>query len=207
MITLKKASILRPLAYTWIASVAILFSCEEKADFTAGDTQSVENEAATDSYFEDTEDMSALVVAADGGTLNGARESAGREISKDKLDGRFACASTVVTLAFASDNTQAAPHGTITIDFGATGCTDARGNVRKGQIVVEFKGRRFYPNSTITTTFQGYEVNGIKLEGTRTVTNTQESQESAPEFTIVLTGGKATWPDGTTATREVNRTR
>src|SRR5690349_9200733 len=116
MILPKKASILRPLTYLWIASVAILFSCEEKDDFTASDTQSVENEAATDSYFEDTEDMSALVVAADGGTLSGSRMSSGRNVSKDKLDGRFACSTTIVSLIFADDNTQAIPHGFITID-------------------------------------------------------------------------------------------
>jgi hypothetical protein len=207
MIIPKKTSILRPLGYLWIASIAILSSCEEKVDFTAGDTQSVENEAATDAYFEDTEDMSAIVVAADAGTMSGSRTSAGRNVSKDKLDGRFACESTTVTLIFADDNSQAIPHGFITIDFGTTGCTDARGNIRKGKINIEFKGRRFAPGSSITTTFQGYEVNGVKLEGIRTVANAEDSQESAPKFIIVLAGGKATWPDGTVATREVNRTR
>jgi hypothetical protein len=207
MTNMKKASLLKPFAYLWIASVAILFSCEETVDFEASDTKSVENEAATDSYFEDTEDMSALVVAVEGGTLSGSRASAGRDVSKDKLDGRFACATTTVSLVFANDNTQTSPHGFITIDFGTTGCQDARGNVRKGKIVVEFKGRRFLPGSKITTTLQGYEVNGVKMEGIRTVTNAQESKEDRPRFNITLADGKATWPDGSVATREVNRTR
>jgi hypothetical protein len=182
-------------------------SCEEKVDFAPGDSESVENEASTDSYFEDTDDMSAIVVAAEDGTSSGAREAGGREVSKSRLDGRFACSSTIVTMTFASDNTAQIPHGTIVIDFGSTGCTDARGNTRKGKVIVEFKGRRFMPNSTITTTLQGYEVNGIKLEGVRVVTTLSTSTETAPSFSIVLTGGKATWPDGTTATREVERTR
>jgi len=207
MTTTKNGPFLRSLIYAGIGSLMFFSSCEEKVDFTSSDTQNVENEASTDSYFEDTDDMAALVVAADNGTSTGSRESSGREVSKDKLDGRFACNTTVVTLTFANDNTIQTPHGTITIDFGTTGCTDARGNVRKGKVIVEFKGRRFMPNSTITTTLQGYEVNGIKLEGTRTVTTVSTSTESAPAFRIVLTGGKATWPDGTSATREVDHTR
>jgi hypothetical protein len=192
--------------YTGIVSLMLFSSCEEKVDFAAGDTESVENEASTDSYFEDTDDMAALVVAADNGTSTGSRQSADRNVSKDKLDGRFACSTTVVTLTFASDNTFQSPHGTITIDFG-TGCTDARGNTRKGKVIVEFKGRRFMSGSTITTTLDGYEVNGIKLEGTRVVTTLASSTENAPSFSTVLTGGKASWPDGTTATREVERVR
>jgi hypothetical protein len=207
MITTKNRPILRPLIYAGIFALVFLSACQEKVDFTPGDSESVENEAATDSYFEDTDDMAAIVIAAESGTSTGSREAGGRDVSKDKLDSRFACASTVVTMTFASDNTTQNPHGTITIDFGSAGCTDARGNTRKGKVIVEFKGRRFMPNSTITTTTQGYEVNGVKLEGTRTVTTLSTSTETAPSFGIVLTGGKATWPDGTTATREVNRVR
>lgn len=45
------------------------------------------------------------------------------------------------------------------------------------------------------------------IEGTRTVTNSSGSLEDHPSFTIVVDGGKVTWPDGTFATRESNRTR
>jgi hypothetical protein len=187
--------------------LVVLASCEDKVDFNAKDTSNVENEAAVDGYFEDADDMSMLVVAAEPGTLSGSREAASRGIGKDKLDFRFACAATTVTVEFAADNTQAVPHGTITIDFGTEGCTDSKGNIRKGKIRVEYKGRRFLPQSTITTTTDGYSINGIALAGTRTVTNISGSTEESPKFNITLTDGKATWPDGSTATREVNRTR
>jgi hypothetical protein len=190
-----------------VAGIVLLTSCEDKLDFSAKDTANVENEAAVDGYFEDADDMSTLVVAAEPGTLSGSREAAGRGIGKDKLDFRFACNSTTVTIDFAADNTQATPHGTITIDFGTEGCTDSKGNVRKGKIRVEFRGRRFFPGSTIITTTEGYSINGIALEGTRTVTNVTGSTEESPKFTIKLENGKATWADGTFATREVNRTR
>jgi hypothetical protein len=208
MKTTKNMFGLRVATPLMLAGLLFLTSCEDKLDFNAKDTANVENEASVDSYYEDTDDMAMLVVSADQGTLNGAREaSAGRGIAKDKLDLRFNCNTTVVTLDFAADNTQGNPHGTITIDFGTDGCTDARGNVRKGKIIVEFKGRRFLPGSSVITTTNGYSINGIALEGTRTVTNVSGSTEEAPKFNIVLENGKATWPDGSSATRVVNRTR
>ena len=188
-----------------IFSLAYLSSCnDDKFDFNANDSNNVENEASTEGYFEDVDDMSTLAVSSDASTSTGSRESASGRGGVKPNDTRFTCAT--VTFEFASDNSLAVPHGYITIDFG-TGCTDAKDNVRKGKIKVEFKGRRFSPNAQIITTLIGYSINGIAMEGVRTVTNTSASLESNPKFTITVVGGKATWPDGTSATREVNRTR
>jgi hypothetical protein len=200
-----KNELLKGLAAVAFTLVFLASCTEESFDFNASDSQNVENEAASDSYFEDADDLSTLAVAADGSTASGARESAsGRGGVKPAGDHRFTCAA--VTFEFASDNSQTTPHGFITIDFG-TGCTDLKGNVRKGVIKVEFIGKRFLPASKIITTFQGYSINEIKIEGTRTVTNITGSNEAAPKFSIVVAGGKATWPDNSFATREVNRTR
>lgn len=207
MKTMKNMSGMKGLATLMVTVLIFLASCEDKIDFNATDTSSVQNEAATDGYFEDTDDMAVTVVSSDQGTLTGARTEAGRVISKSLLDLRFACSTTTVTLEFAADNTLDVPHGTITVDFGTDGCTDAKGNIRKGKVIVEFKGRRFLPNSTITTTTDGYSINGVKLEGTRVVTNISGSTETNPKFSVVLTNGKATWPDNSTATRDVNRVR
>ena len=200
-----KISFLKVLSGFAAVCMIFLASCTEDVEFSENDSQSVENEAATDGYFEDADDMSALAVSAEGATLSGSRESSSGRAGVKPADIRFNdCVS--VTLELAGDNTTAIPHGYITVDFG-TGCEDARGNVRKGKIKIEFIGKRFFPGSKIITTFEEYSINGVKIEGTRTVTNVTESTESSPKFSIVLTGGKATWPDNTTATREVNRTR
>lgn len=198
---MKKVPFLRPVAFLLIGGLCFLTSCDEETDPYAADTASVENEAATDAYFEDTDDMSNLAVAADNGTNTG-----GRDVSKGELDSRFACAGTTVTLVFAEDSTPQVPHGIITVAFGSTGCTDARENVRKGTIIIEFRGRRFQEGSTVVTTLVDYEINGIKLEGKRTVATTS-ALNGLPKSTVVLVDGKATWPDGTFATREVNRIR
>ncbi len=182
-----------------------LASCDnERFNLSNDVAENVENEAATDGYFEDADDMATLAVSADAATASGAKISSSGRAGVKPSDLRFACAE--VTFSFANDNSTTTPHGYITINFG-TGCTDSKGNVRTGIIQVEFIGKRFLPTSKIITTFDGYTINGIQIEGTRTVTNISGSTEDNPKFSIVLTGGKATWPDGSTATRTVIRNR
>ena len=214
MKTMKNLMGPKGMTYVVMAFFMFLASCSDnnKIDYSANDNANVQSEANSDAQTEDTDDMSALAVSADDGTLSGGRpdESFGtpRDISKDKLDDRFKCAT--VTLTFATDNnTTVVPnviHGFITINFG-TGCTGPGGHIRTGIIKIEFQGRRFLPGSKIITTFQNYTVDGIKLEGTRTLTNTSASETSAVSFSIVEDGMKVTWPDATFATRSSSRTR
>jgi hypothetical protein len=189
-----------------IAISAFLMSCnDDKLDFTSNDSENVQNEAVSDSYADDADDMSSVALSSDDATINGKVSSTGRRVFKvTDAAKRLDCAE--VSIELAADNSTTTPKGTITIDFG-TGCTDARGNVRKGIIRIKYSGRRFLPGSTAETTFDGYFINDVKIEGTRTVTNISGSTESAPKYTIVLVGGRTTWPDGTFSTREVNRTR
>lgn len=174
--------------FVLVLGILFLASCEDKLEFNSTDTSNVKSEAEVDSYFEDTDNMALMAVATD---------------DNANLDHRFKCAE--VTLTLAGDNSELVPHGTIVVDFG-DGCTDNYGNTRKGKVIVEFKGRRFMPNSTIVTTTDGYSINNVTLEGTRTVTNVSGSTEEAPKFNVVLEDGTATWPDGMISTREVNRT-
>ncbi|MDX1628158.1 MAG: hypothetical protein R3345_05630, partial [Fulvivirga sp.] len=96
--------------------------------------------------------------------------------------------------------------GTIVIDFG-DGCEDQRGNIRTGKIFIQYQGGRLMPGSTVTTTLEDFTFNNVAVEGTRTLKNISESLEEYPVFQITLTGGSLTWPDGTVATREVDRVR
>ncbi|MEP2671487.1 MAG: hypothetical protein ABJH04_20960 [Cyclobacteriaceae bacterium] len=182
-----------------------MFSCDESGvlEISNTDEVNVENEAVTDSYFEDTDDLSVVAVASDNATVDGGKTSTGgRKIIIS--DFRLECAE--VTIEVADDSKPAHPKGVIIIDFG-DGCEDKRGNVRKGKIVITYDGRRFFPGSSIVTTFDGYAINDIQIEGIRTVTNDTGSLEEHPAFTVVVEGGKATWPDGTFATRESERKR
>jgi hypothetical protein len=59
----------------------------------------------------------------------------------------------------------------ITIDFGA-GCMGKDGRTRKGKIIVTYTGHLFIPGNSATTTFDGYYLENIKVEGTHKLTNT-----------------------------------
>ncbi|MBX2941961.1 MAG: hypothetical protein KF860_06420 [Cyclobacteriaceae bacterium] len=182
-----------------------LFSCDDNGvlEISNTDQVSVADEAVTDSYFEDTDDLSMVAMASDDATMDGGRSSmGGRKILIGDL--RLECADVEIVLS--DDSQMAHPKGVITIDFGS-GCEDKKGDVRRGKIIITFDGRRFLPGSSYVTTFENYSINDIKIEGARTVTNVNGSVEEHPSFTIVIEGGKATWPDGTFATRESNRNR
>jgi len=203
---MKTNLMLKSLSYLSLITLLFLSSCQDdKIDFSANDSQSVENEAISDAYYEDADDMSSIAVSSDATTLTGGRESSsGRTVKISDIAKRFDCAT--ITIELAADNALGSPKGTITVDFG-TGCTDAKGNVRKGKLIINYSGKRFLPGSTVVTTFAEYFINGVKIEGTRTVTNKSGSLESNPVFEIKVTGGKAIWPDATFATREATRTR
>jgi hypothetical protein len=179
-----------------------LGSCSpEPIDFNESDSNNVVNETASDAYFNESEDLTAVTVSADPATAGG-RIAGGRVILVN--DPRFACAA--VTLEPDASSTLAIPKGILTIDFGL-GCTDIHGNVRKGKITIAYNGRRFLVGSTVVTTLAGYEINGVKIEGIRTVANTSASTQSDPIFTTTMVGGKITWPDGTSVSRDETTTR
>lgn len=178
-------------------ATVLLLSCQEEERLTRRDTQAITEEALTDSYFQDMDDLGNVAIAASSDDqLEGGRKSSTITINDD----RFNCDGVEVTIEATGD--AEAPSGIITVDFGTTGCTDLRGNVRTGKLIFTYAGRRFQPGSTLITTTDNYRINGIKLEGTRTSTNVQSSTAEVPKFNVVLENGKATFEDGSTATRE-----
>jgi hypothetical protein len=173
------------------ALAAFVVSCnEDDSQVGYSDSQNVASEASTDSYFEDAEDLSATASLADDASLGGRVGG---------LDDRF-CDNVKVKFQHKSD----ANSDTIVIDFG-TGCTDPRGNVRKGKIIIVFSpGSRKQISNSVVTTFDGFSVNGVSIEGTRTVTLTSLEP---PTHEITLEDGLITWPDNSTASRTAHHFR
>jgi len=95
---------------------------------------------------------------------------------------------------------------TVTIDYG-TGCTGSDDIVRSGRIIITQSALRVETGSVRTLTFNDFYFNGVKLEGTYTVTNTGLNENNNIVFTVQLTGGKVTLPDATYFTYEFNRER
>lgn len=182
-----------------LALVLILGSCNksDEVTFSTQDNQSLNNDAALESSQEETVDMATSV-------LN----------SEDAISGRVEEDSRVSCAYITKDVGQEKSNGTIIVNFDKTtgnvdnpaGCTDPRGNVRKGSFTITWSGGKWYKNgSTQTITFNNYSINGLIISGTRTITNVS-TLESPLTWNIsgTLT---TTWPDKTTATRTVSRTK
>lgn len=204
MITIKKLRSLQIPAILAMGSLLALADCNQNAaiDYSSDDNANVQSEVNSDSQLEEVDDMAAVAVSSDAATISGREEVV---ISDD----RFTCATVTLDRATSANppvNTILNPHGFITIDFGS-GCSGPGGRRRTGKIIFEYIGRRFLPNSKIITTFQNFYVNGIKIEGTRTLSNTSVNETSAVSFSILEEGMKVTYPDGTFATRTSSRIR
>lgn len=166
-------------AFVAIGLLGFVTSCKDTEITNSQDVMDAASESLTESYYQDADDVALYSIDT--------KSEAGR-IAAD--DYRIKCATITAT---GNDKS-----GTVTIDFG-TGCTDSKGNVRKGKINLAYSGGPATTNGfTITETFTDYYINGIKLEGQRVITKVQSTNIL---HTIVLTGGKATWPDNTVATR------
>lgn len=90
----------------------------------------------------------------------------------------------------------------IVINFGE-GCTSPKGITRKGKVMIFYSGFTFESDAEITISFDGYEVNGLKIEGRRRLIHRGFNAEGKYFlFESVIAAGKVTWPDGTFATIE-----
>ncbi|MCX7954854.1 MAG: hypothetical protein N3A01_06660 [Bacteroidales bacterium] len=95
---------------------------------------------------------------------------------------------------------------TVTIDFGSTNCLCNDGRYRRGKIILVATGFYHDSGTVITVTPQNYYVNDHKIEGQKVITNNGRNQEGHLVFTINVTNGKVTAPDGTYRTWNSIRT-
>ena len=192
MKTLKlKRTAISGIGSLFLFALAITFfvSCNDEPSVTpdAEDSETALFDSQEDYYGDDGDDVALTVLGEDEGIG-----------SKTSTDSRLTCA--VVT------RTGSKEAGSISVDF-ADGCTDPRGNVRRGRIVITYAGRWNIPGSSWTIRFEGYSINGIAIAGTRTVTNISESTEGIQSFTVELEDGTMTWPDGSIARRRLHHRR
>jgi len=81
----------------------------------------------------------------------------------------------------------------IVVDFGS-GCTGRDGRTRKGKIITIYTKRLVEPGAKATTTFDGYYVNDVKVEGTHIVENL--SIQDKRIFHTQVISAKLTKPNG-----------
>jgi hypothetical protein len=172
-------------------SFALLVSCNNEdttPDFSSEDIADASEDAIEDSYFDDGDDLLTEAFSSSDEDLSGGRVY---------TDERLICATLTRTGSKAE--------GSLRVDFG-DGCTGPRGNVRAGAIVVTHTGDWRAAGSKWILRYENYSVNGVQLEGERTVTIVSTS-DTLVVSDVTLVDGKITWPDGRVARREVNRRR
>lgn len=200
-----KLNVLKFSAFALAASVVALVSCKEDEEpqrLTLQDTADLTEEALTEAYFQDLDDMAGVAIAAPSDTEYSAGRTSGQITVEDH---RFGC-DIIITVVSDPASTEAHPKGVLTVDFGTSGCADMKGNVRKGKLIFTYDGKRFMPDATVILTTENYFINGIRLEGKRTLTNLTTSTAEAPRFNVLLEDGKATFADGLFSTRETDIT-
>ena len=94
----------------------------------------------------------------------------------------------------------------VTIDYG-TGCVGFYDNTRSGKIIIEVTGACRVEGSKRTVSFENYYFNGVKVEGTKVVENIGFNGNQNLVFSVNLTDGKLTFPDGKTIERSVEHQR
>ncbi|MEP2771868.1 MAG: hypothetical protein ABJH05_06950 [Fulvivirga sp.] len=180
---------------TWLLVAIGMFAVacnDSELDLISNESEEAAiSEAEIDAVYEDVDDIASL-------SIQFSAANDGGKIAENPDDDRF-CEDV---FSFEGDKHS----GTITLDFG-DGCIDRNGNVRKGKIIVEYMGGKLVPGSKIVTTLVDYSINNIEIKGVRTLENISESLEDYPTYHITLVGGEVIWPDGTNATREVDKVR
>jgi hypothetical protein len=92
---------------------------------------------------------------------------------------------------------------TITFDFGDTNCLCKDGMYRRGKVLAQFTGKYREIGSTVVITLQNYFVNGMQVNGTKTI-----ERDGAAKFTVTVTGASMVTEEGTiswSAQRTVER--
>ena len=160
------------------------------------------NDAVLEIITDEIDDLASVVLNAysdSGSASNGRMEAI--------TDDRLICGTTFVFSNVAPDNT----YGTVTITFAAAGCKDLKGNIRKGAFVISWANGRWYKQqSTHVVTLNNYTINDISITGTRILTCTTFAFVSSKSLAVtwVLAGDHTlTWPDGSSATFTVSKTR
>lgn len=172
-----------------ILSLLIFNSCSEDADEANISDALLEqldadSEAALESNYEDVEFISEAGLAS--------LDEAGR-VERDTV---LSCA----TITHDKENK------TVTIDYG-DGCTIRGGRVLSGKIIIVYTERRLVPGASRTVTFEDFFIDEVQVEGTKTWMNISESLDDNPTFNITLVGGKLSFPDETSATRDADHTK
>lgn len=89
----------------------------------------------------------------------------------------------------------------VVMDFGTNGCVGQDGHFRKGKVIAEYTNRLLIPGAIAVTTFDGFYVDSVHVQGTHKITNistvvTAGTPPADRKFRVVVQDGKLTKPSG-----------
>ncbi len=168
-------------------TVFLFSSCDEENEGTAGlvEALDLETESTVSSNYEDVDDIV---------------EAGMNEVS---VDGARMERNIILDCAVVTKDTI---NKVITVDYGE-GCEGPYGRIRKGKVIIEYNDRRIVFGAFRKATLENFYVDEVKVEGVRMLTNISDGTENTLKYSITLEGGKLTFADSTTMTREVDRER
>jgi hypothetical protein len=188
------------LGLMMVTLVAMFFtqSCsrDEAGDISGTDITLAQDDAFADALFDDVDNFVAfeLVALDDNGYSTSQLKSTGEEIC--------------YTVTVDHPDLTTFPK-VITIDFGA-GCSIVFNGdtiTREGQIIITITNRWFITGAEHSITFNNFFINGVKIEGTRTVTNLGLNIKNHLEQSVVLEAGKVIFNDTAWVAREAEHIR
>lgn len=188
-------SSLQLAAYAFIFSMLLFVSCgkeksqsgtdaQEQEVSTASGESDAEAESTFNEFFDDAMGTNNDVAVAGSGVFYGR---------PDTLTPVPRCFTVTVTHP---NNTPFPAH--VVIDFG-TGCPGPDGHVRRGKMIIDYTDRLVYPGAIATTTFDGFYVDDVHVEGTHKVTNMSvitPPSSLTRKYKVEVINGKLTKPNG-----------
>ncbi len=118
----------------------------------------------------------------------------------DSLSGKkstFDMASACATITITPFDLVTWPK-TVIVDFGNTNCLCNDGYYRRGRIVMTVTTWFRDSGCVVTVTPENYYVNDHKIEGQKVITNNGRNSQQHLVYSVVVTNGKVTDPNGTT---------
>lgn len=186
-----KLSLTQLIATVFLFSLLLVFSCkkensgsgtadqqEEQASMVSSESDG-EAEMVFNSVFDDAMGVSDEVGMAGTGVFG--RTASTNTVGTIETQRLTACYKVSITRP---SNTPFPVK--VIIDFGTSGCQGIDGRVRTGKIIIEYTNRLIISGAIATTTFDGFSIDSIKVEGTHKITNSSSPATSqlSRQFTI-----------------------
>lgn len=198
---MKKLNFFTRLMTTTLVSILLLTSCKKEVSESVSPVQEEEaanyntqSEAENEVVFNDVFDnvMGVNTEVGFGGTGVFGRVASGNSTGRDmNIDSMPSCLKVTITRL-----NQPEPFPVkIIMDFG-TGCPSPDGHVRYGKIITVYSGRLITPGKSATTTFDGFRLDSMTVQGIHKITNTTSMGSNQAQYTVDVTEAKLTKPNG-----------